>query len=207
MNWISKKDDEINNMKKLLKVNGVVSEESKQMKAMGARVNQVLAQNQELKSLLAETATAFSDLKEKEAKPEPAPALVNQASAAAGMQQMMAKLEAMEARISALKPSNNTGGFKGTFQDHSGRSYTYVCGNCGAQLEPGRCKDGCIKIKRGYSNLPFPTEEERKKVTIHNYKEFPNCCQKNMHKLGKEWSTTLSPHHKEALKQLQAGSK
>ena len=69
------------------------------------------------------------------------------------MQKMIANMETnMINKLTALKPTSNTGEFGGNagdggganvHKDLTGRYYDSICGYCGVQLSPGRCDQTC----------------------------------------------------------------
>lgn len=77
--------------------------------------------------------------------------------------------------------------------DLTGRKCGICCPNCGVQLTPGKCKDGCVRIERGHRGLPFPAQAEADKVTFENRNQFPKASKCHEDKWGKEWSQATEP--------------
>ena len=75
----------------------------------------------------------------------------------------------------------------------TGQTYSIYCANCGVQLTPGKCSNGCIRIKRGHRNLPFPTQAECSAATFENCHQFEKASNQYAGKWGKEWSTCTDP--------------
>ena len=202
MVWMSKRDDEIRNNKTTLETHGIVKSEDtrvKELKAMNARVETVVAQNDELRAALEATTEHI-----REARTLPGTIVANQAITQADLQKWATSIHSdVASRISAITPTDSSKGGSNhkensgaKYQDFTGRYYNSFCANCGVQLSPGKCDNGCRRIKAGHQNIPFDTEEERKKVTIDNYKEYlPRVKTRNIEKYGKEWSTTLTPEY------------
>ena len=78
-------------------------------------------------------------------------------------------------------------------KDLTGHTHTVYCPNCGVQLTPGKCLNGCVGIKRGHHNLPFPTQAEADAVTFENRSQFDKASNQCADKWGKEWSTCTDP--------------
>ena len=166
-----------------------------------------MTQNAELQKALDATTQVIQQIAEK-----PPPVIetptANQAVSHEDFQSWASRFASdISSQISALTPlsnpntpPNNRGGGGGGIVDRTGYWCADLCGNCGVQLGitpgqgiPGRCRDKCKRITSG-RNCYFPTEEQRKKVTMNNYNQFlPNVCIKNIKKQGKEWSTTIPP--------------
>ena len=203
MVWMSKRDDEIRNNQATLEVHGVangITTQAKELKAMNVKVESVMAQNDQLRAALEATAEHL-----RESRPPPT-IVANQAVTKSDLQQWATSIQSdVASKISAIttdSPNQKNPGTK--YQDFTGRMYNSFCGNCGVQLSPGKCDEGCRRIKAGHHNIPFKTEEERREVTIENYKQYlPRVRTRNIEKYGKEWSTTLTPEY---LKMIRANA-
>ena len=92
----------------------------------------------------------------------------------------------------------NLGGKKGPQlqgqpKDLRGRTHTVHCANCGVRLAQGKCKDGCIRAKRGHCNLPFLAQVEAGRATFDNRLQFGKASDRSADKWGKEWSECMDP--------------
>ena len=208
MVWMSKRDDEIRNNQVTLEAHGITSNttnHAKELKAMNAKVETVVAQNDELRAALEATTEHI-----RENLVPPPTILANQAITQTDLNKWATSIQSdVASRISAMTGDSSTTGNRKPhedrkYQDFTGRMYNSFCANCGVQLSPGKCDIECRRIKNGHKNLPFQTEIERKAVTIANYKEFlPRVRTRNIEKYGKEWSTTLTPEY---LKMIRANA-
>ena len=112
------------------------------------------------------------------------PTQVNQVGRNDQLQTIMNRMTQMEANMNGkiqgiLSNITNTNMNSRTPSEQklmncTGRTYTIYCPNCGVQLSPGKCSAGCVRIKRGHRNLPFPTQEAANKVTFANRSQFNN---------------------------------
>ena len=120
------------------------------------------------------------------------------------LQALLHKITQMESKMegkfqSILNNSTNTrrpparNGVSAYGPDCTGRKYILYCGNCGAKLENSSCARGCVKIRNGEKNLPFPTQAECDKVTFDNRHRYPGACQKNVQKWGQKWEDVTDP--------------
>lgn len=81
----------------------------------------------------------------------------------------------------------------GAAKNSIGRVHGCFCTNCGVQLLPGRCRNGCKGIATRKPDLPFPTQEQCNLVTWKNRKRHPAYNTKFEDEWGKKWEEVTRP--------------
>ena len=168
-----------------------------------AEVSYLRNQMESLSSNVSELAGYLSQAENETPSKSTAPTQTNQVGQMTpDIQALLNRMAKLEQKQDVLRDSSNTStkatkqtesATKGKPVDNTGRMYTIYCANCGVQLTPGKCKDGCVRIKRNHRGLSFPTQAECDKVTFENHKQFPNASTFHEDKWGKEWSTVTDP--------------
>ena len=75
----------------------------------------------------------------------------------------------------------------------TGRVYGAYCPNCGVMLLPNKCAAGCVRIKKGHQNIPFPYQAVASTITFENRHNHPGASNNKASKYGKKWEDVTDP--------------
>ena len=110
-------------------------------------------------------------------------------------QSMLREMQSMMDKKFAAHSNNNTSTNTNTSKptNCTGRVYGAYCPNCGVMLLPNKCATGCVRIKKGHTNIPFPNQAIANTINFENRHNHPGASNNKAAKYGKKWEEVTDP--------------